>query len=168
MTDADMAVVLGKPISGIREQRIKLGYYRINRDYSGYENISKLFRGHIQDWKDASMKRCNYKCVLSGSKNFNIHHLYGFNMIAQETFEILSSEGSLHGDKLECYTHNELEHMLSVFSAVHSKYPLGVCVRCDIHSLFHSIYGNGCNTEQQWSKFVNDYRDGKYSDVISV
>lgn len=168
MTDFEMATALGKPVSGIREQRAKLGHYRINKDYSGYENIIKLFRGHIQAWKDASMKNCAYKCVLSGSKNFNVHHLYGFNMIVQETFETLAKKGLLHGDKLEHYTQSELEYMISVFNVIHSKYPLGVCVRCDIHNLFHSIYGIGSNTEQQWNKFVNDYRDGKYSNVINV
>ena len=39
---------------------------------------------------------------------------------------------------------------------VHSKYPLGICVRKDIHIQFHQIYGSGYNTEQQWNQFIKD------------
>lgn len=168
MTDAEMAKTLNKPLCGIREQRTKLGIYHINRDYSGYENISKLLRGQIQSWKNASMEKCNYQCVLSGSKDFVIHHLYGFNMIVQEVFHVLDDDGLLHGDDLHDYTTSELDHMIEVFHTVHDKYPLGVCVRKDIHDLFHVIYGSGCNTKGQWEVFVNNYYDGKYSEIINV
>jgi len=52
--------------------------------------------------------------------------------------------------------------MLEIFQEVHSKYPLGVCVRKDIHVLFHRIYGSGGNTPEQWESFVKDYKQGKY------
>lgn len=168
MTDAEIAKALHKPLCGIREQRTKLGIYHINRDYSGYGNISKLFRGHIQSWKTASMERCNYQCIFSGSKDYVVHHLHGFNMIVQEVFQILDDDGLLHGDNLSDYTADELNNMIKVFQTIHNKYPLGVCVRKDIHDLFHTLYGSGCNTKEQWEAFVDKYYDGKYSEIINV
>ena len=95
MTDLELARLLDKPLSGIQEQRRKLGIYYANKDYSGYENMIKFFRGHIQDWKNDSMKNCNFQCVLTGSKDFEIHHLYSINMIAKEVFEKLEKENKL-------------------------------------------------------------------------
>lgn len=51
--------------------------------------------------------------------------------------------------------------MLDIFEKTHNKYPLGVCVREDIHSLFHRIYGAGGNNEQQWERFSRDLKTGK-------
>ena len=59
-----------------------------------------------------------------------------------------------------------LDTMIKIFSSVHEKYPLGVCVRKDIHNLFHRIYGSGGNNENQWEKFISDFRDGVYKDII--
>ena len=57
--------------------------------------------------------------------------------------------------------------MIEIFNSIHDKYPLGVCVRKDIHKLFHQIYGAGGNTENQWNKFVEDFKNGVYKDRIS-
>ena len=46
----------------------------------------------------------------------------------------------------------------SAFIDEHNKYPLGVCIRKDIHDLFHSIYGRYNNTQEQWERFKEDYK----------
>ena len=89
-------------------------------------------------------------------------------MIVQEVFQILDDDGLLHGDNLSDYTADELNNMIKVFQTIHNKYPLGVCVRKDIHNLFHTLYGSGCNTKEQWEAFVDKYYDGKYSEIINV
>ena len=48
-----------------------------------------------------------------------------------------------------------------------SKYPLGQCVRKDLHKLFHSLYGQYYNTVDQWEQFKEDYRNGVYNDIIN-
>lgn len=166
MTDQEIAEALNKPISGVQEQRRKLGIYYLNKDYSNYENFSKFFRGHTQDWKNASMKKCNYECVLTGSKNYEIHHLYGFNKIVQETFEYLDKSHLLKSDNLEDYSKIELDNILFHFNQIHNKYPLGICIDKKIHTLFHKIYGSGGNTELQWNQFKNDYINGKYKNNL--
>lgn len=161
MSDEQIANVLGKTACGIRDQRAKLNLYKINREYAKYENLAKLFRGHIQDWKTATMQSCDYKCVLTGSKDFSIHHLYSFNQILCEAFDIVKEEIELVSDNPEDYTKAQLDRMIEIFRNVHEKYPLGVCVRKDIHDLFHRIYGSGGNTPEQWNRFVDDYKNGK-------
>ncbi|MBO3356264.1 hypothetical protein [Clostridium perfringens] len=56
----------------------------------GITDISQALRETIVEWKKDSMKKCNYKCVLSGEKFDNIHHLYPFNLIIKETFSDLN------------------------------------------------------------------------------
>lgn len=162
MTDVELAEALNKPLSGVQEQRRKLGIYYLNKDYSGYVNLAKFFRGHVQDWKNKSMESCGYKCIFTGEKDYAIHHLYGFNMIIKETFEKIDGLGKLKSDNINDYSKEELDFILSKFIEVHDKYPLGVCVRKDIHDLFHKVYGAGGNTEAQWEQFVTDFNNHEY------
>ncbi len=166
MTDFELAKTLDKPLSGIQEQRRKLGIYYCNKDYSNYENVAKFLRGHIQEWKNKSMEFCNYQCVLTGSKDYVIHHLYGFNMILKESFEELDNMGKLKTNDIEDYSKDELDFILQIFLEKHDQYPLGVCVRKDIHDLFHRIYGSGGNTEIQWKNFVKAHNNHKYENEL--
>ena len=167
MTDDEIANVLNRGIHGIQDKRRSLGMYYLNKDYSNYDSFAKFFRGHVQDWKTKSMEKCNYKCVISESKNFAIHHLYGFNLILKEVFEKLDKMNLLKSDNLEDYSKEELDNIIDIFQLIHSKYPLGVCVDKDIHDLFHKIYGAGGNTEEQWNKFVIDYNNNKYDELLA-
>lgn len=166
MTDDELALSLNKPLSGIQEQRRKLGIYYQNKDYSNYENVAKFLRGHIQDWKNKSMKQCNYQCILTGSKDYEVHHLYSFNMILKETFEELDKMKILKSNNIDDYSKKELDLILEIFLTKHNQYPLGVCVRKDIHNLFHKIYGSGGNTDIQWSNFVKSYNEHKYDNLL--
>lgn len=145
-------------------RRLSLGLLHFNKDGSGYEGLTKYLRGHLQTWKNESMKNCNYKCVLTGSKDFVIHHKYGFANIVNETIEEYNIEIKDYKD----YTQEELEDILEKFQIVHSRYPLGVCVRKDIHLLYHSIYSKCVNTEDQWNQFVVDFKNGVYDDQIKI
>ena len=158
MSDEQIAKILNKTPAGIMAQRNKLGFYRIKKDYSKYISLDKFFRGHIQQWKNDSMKNCEYKCVFTGSKDF---------AILKEVYEILENKNLLKSTKIEDYTKEELDYMLEIFDRIHSNYPLGVCVRKDIHDLFHNIYGSGGNTEEQWNKFYEDFNNGLYDEQIA-
>lgn len=167
LSDQEISQILNKPLSGIQEQRRKLGIYHICKNYSKYECIKKIFRGTLYDWKMASMKNCNYQCVLTGSKNYEIHHLYSFNMIADESLTIAETNGLIKGLAIDDYTVQELDKIIDIFKDIHKKYPLGVCIDKNIHALFHRIYGSGCNNEEQWDQFMLDYKAGKY-DKLSL
>lgn len=48
---------------------------------------------------------------------------------------------------------------------------LGVCIDENIHKLFHSVYGQYCNTPEQWYQFEKDYKNGiydEYNEKIAV
>ena len=64
--------------------------------------------------------------------------------------------------------HNPSNYFALTFQIVHSRYPLGVCVRKDIHLLYHSIYSKCVNTEDQWNLFVVDFKNGVYDDQIKI
>ena len=104
------------------------------------------------------MKSCEYKCVLTGSKCFDIHHIYSFSNI----FDELSKEIDLPTDKIFTeYTEAELELIKNKFLEIHNKYPLGVCVSKEIHILYHQLYGYN-NTESQWYYFKKMYERGDF------
>lgn len=139
-----------------------MGLYIISKDYSGYTEMSKFLRGHLSDWKNESMENCNYQCIFTGSKDYEIHHIISFNVIFSETMDIIKSQKMMLSDNIEDYNKDELDYILSIFKNVHKKYPLGVCVRPDIHYLFHRIYGSGGNNLIQWDEFTKNYKNGMY------
>ncbi len=169
LTDEEMAVILGKSIFGIQTQRQKMGLYVIAKGYTGYENLAKLLRGHIQQWKIKSMESCNYQCVITGSKDFDIHHIYSFNQIFREAMEYVENKYNIIcSNEISDYTEDQLNIIIKAFQDIHSKYPLGVCIRSDIHALFHKIYGSGSNTQSQWDRFMNDLNSGIYKNEITI
>lgn len=50
-----------------------------------------------------------------------------------------------------------IDRVLEIVGENSDKYPLGVCIRKDIHDLFHQLYGSGGNTEEQWESFIAKY-----------
>lgn len=166
LTDEEIGVQLGKTRYAITQHRSKLGLFRHNKDYSNYSNLAKFFRGQLTPWKLESMKNCNYSCVFTGSKDFEIHHLVSFNTILMEAIEIIENEFAIFSDILSDYTKEQLDIMKEIFVTVHNKYPLGECVRKDIHKYFHKIYGSGGNTQEQWAIFKNKFLMNEYDFVI--
>lgn len=160
-SDKQLAKEIGKSQKSIKSKRYYLGLSRTANHYNKatYENLNKFLRGNSQDWKNKSMLNCNYQCVLSGSKDFAIHHLYSFSRIVNEiikenNFELKSSFSD--------YTESELVFILEKFNQKHSQYPLGVCVRKDLHDLFHKEYGQ-ITTPNMWYEFVEKYSKGEYT-----
>lgn len=160
-SDYEISVVLGKNVRSISDKRWANNLLHYNHfSESKYENIKKFIRGNIGTWKSDSMKQCNYKCILTNSKNFEIHHLYNFSSIFND---MLGNNKNIKiKDKLSDYSENELSFILKKFIKEQSKHPLGVCVRKDLHVLFHEVYGKMNNIEQ-WKNFEKDYKDGKYA-----
>lgn len=139
----------------MKTRRKHLGLkHEYNKD--GYETLITYIRKNIYDWKRKSMEACNYKCVLTGDTFDIIHHIYSFKLIFQETLN------NLHIDdrpSINDYSNEELSLVLETFKSIQNKYPLGVCLRKDVHILFHRIYGRGNNTIEQWEQFVKDYNN---------
>ncbi len=116
----------------------------------GTTAIRNHFQMQLLDWKKESMKHHDYKCVLTGSKNFEIHHLYGFDKIIEEVFEL--SKLVIH-QKIGDYTQDELNILDKNLLKLHDKYGFGICLDSEIHKEFHQKYGYGNNTPDQFNDF---------------
>ena len=161
-TDKVMAQSINRTARAIKAKREELGLYRSSPNESNYESLSKYLRGHLQQWKKESMKQCHYQCVLTKTKDFEIHHKYSFSKIIDE-FLLVYPEYS--NKSLDDFSQEDLFLIAEKFKEIHSQYPLGVCISKPLHSLFHTIYGQSGNTPEQWENFVTDYKMGKYKDI---
>lgn len=153
---------LGKTKNAVKRMRNLLGLHRQDKTQRTYENITKYIRGNIQKWKNDSMQKCNYVCVLTGSKDFEIHHLYPVNKIINDIFQ----KYNFTIKEFNNYSDKELQQILNAFILEQDKYPLGECIRKDLHHLFHFLYGQYKPTISQWLQFKQDFKNGLYNNLI--
>lgn len=111
------------------------------------------------------MINCEYKCFLTGNRFDDIHHIHGLNLILNETLMELNIKFK---QSMDDYTEKELKDILELFRENQSKYPLGVCLFKNVHTLFHNKYGYGNNTQEQWNEFVLDFKQGRYNEYMNV
>lgn len=157
MSDEEMAVVLNRTRRAIKAVRGAIGLFRQDKEKNHYENLNKFLRGQIYQWKKQSAEKCNFQCILTGSKNFVIHHIISFNII----FKNFISECDVKlKDSFEDYTTDELDNIADLFLEHHNKYPLGVCIEKNLHMKFHQMYGD-INNEEQWNVFVEKFNKGE-------
>lgn len=156
MSDEEIAEKLGRKYHAIVDQRGKLGLSRYGI-VRCYENLSEYVRRNNLDWKIDAMKKSNYKCVLTGERFDDIHHIYGLDKILVEAIENL---GYSFLKDISEYTDLEMDDILKSFRKTQSQYPSGVCLTKNIHMLFHKLYGYGNNTPEQWDDFLHNYKNG--------
>ena len=157
MSDDEMALVLNRTRRAIKAARNNIGLFRQDKEKTHYENLTKFLRGQISQWKKESVQKCDYKCVLTGSKDFAIHHIISFNIIIKN---FISEHDLVLKDNFEDYTENELNDISNLFLKYHNNYPLGVCIEKNLHMKFHQMYGD-INDEEQWNKFVDKFNKGE-------
>lgn len=160
-SDYKMSLATKHTEIAVRCKRTELGLLRWNGTHN-YEDLSKYIRGNIYEWKAKSMEACNYQCIITGRKDFEIHHLYSVSDILNDVVEKI---GFRLKESFDEYTESELNEVLKHFILEQNKHPLGVCICTDIHKLFHSIYGRGHNTVEQFEEFLNNNDFEKYKNV---
>jgi hypothetical protein len=124
----------------------------------GITKISYYLREYIKEWKKDSIKNSNYKCIITGQRFDVVHHIYSYNKIIEETFEALNMEIK---PLVSNYSLDELEKLKLKVLELHYKHEYGVCITNQIHDLFHSLYGKGNNTPDQWNDFTNKIKAGE-------
>jgi hypothetical protein len=105
------------------------------------------------------MKACQYKCVITWKPFDQIHHLYGFGMILEETLKELKMP--LY-EKVSEYTQQELKSIVDKCMEIHYKHPLGACLSKGVHILFHTVYGRKNNTPEQFEEFKQRCSKGEF------
>jgi len=126
----------------------------------GITPIQLYLRGKITPWREDSIKKWNNICVITGKPADDVHHLYSFHLIVEETFQELKMEIK---PRVEDYTQEELKRLSEKCLEIHYRYPLGVCLTNEIHNLFHSIYGYGDNTPEQFEEFKTRYYSNEFA-----
>lgn len=130
----------------------------------GISELHVYLRRFIKPWKDDSMKQCNYKCVITDGAFNNIHHLFNFSYILAKTMEIVDLP--VH-DEINKYSDDEMKRIEDTCLKLHYDLGLGVCLRKDIHKLFHDLYGYTNNTPEQFKEFKLRYRLGEFEEMSS-
>jgi len=129
-----------------------------NNWQGGKTVLRNSLKTRASEWRDQSMDACNYKCVITGGCFHAVHHLHSFHEILSEALENLGyDQNETTGE----YSQDELESIYDECCHVHTLYPLGVCLRKDIHVLFHKLYGNRNNTPDQFYEFTERIQSGE-------
>jgi hypothetical protein len=127
-----------------------------------YESIVDLIRGNLTYWKIASMEECNYKCIVTGERFDEIHHLYSLRNMIEEATNNLGIK--FHLD-ISNYSKEEIDKIIYETVNLHfSKYGLGVCLKKEIHEIYHKAYGYKNNTTEEFYLFLHKYYNGEYDD----
>lgn len=126
-----------------------------NWNYKGGESeLIDYLRKSLKDWKVNIMKKYNNKCYLtSSSRDCVIHHIKSFNTIVSETLKELNLP--LYR-KINNYSNDELKSIINLFLKKHTL-ENGVLLQRKTHNKFHSLYGKGNNTKEQFNDFIIKY-----------
>ena len=153
MSDDEMALVLDRSKSSIKNHRTLMGIYRAQKGNINYENTSIYVRRHNVQWKKNSMIKCGFKCIVTGERFDEIHHLVSLNTILENVYTNLSIDRETFD--INQISEQDRESFMQCVYEEQSKYPLGVCLRKDIHCQFHNQYGYGDNTIEQFEEFLH-------------
>lgn len=119
----------------------------------GITPLHEYLRHRINQWKQDSFKKYNYKCDIRKiyDKTILIHHVSkNFSEILQETVEVLQLPIY---KQINMYTDEELKNIEEKCLELHYKYGLGVCLCEEEHKLFHKLYSRENNTLEQYWEF---------------
>lgn len=164
MSDDEIAKHLGRCRASIKNHRNKLGCHRTNLEKTNYEDALIFIRKNNLEWKQKSMFASDYQCIVTKERFDDIHHLVSLNKIVRDTID-------KYGYHAETFDINNLgstdrKLFLSRVLMEQDKYPLGVCLSKKIHKQFHSEYGYGDNTPEQFRDFLERfYPDVRYNAV---
>lgn len=131
----------------------------------GVSEIFELMRSWLTAWKTDVLKYYNYQCFLTDSnKNFVIHHITSFNTLA---FKVCNSLNIPLNTTVNNLSSDEMDKIKSELMKYHTL-TSGIVISEAIHKKFHSIYGYGDNTYEQFKEFVKEYYPNRYDDFTSM
>ena len=155
MSDYDIGIVLHHNWRVIKCKRLSYGWKHyepiLGQDY---KDITNYCRNNTVHWRNESMKYCGYKCVITGSNFDEVHHLYSANLIMKEIADELDIIPSAKPSE---YSPEKLEEIANLFDEKQMEHGYGVCLTKELHKMFHSEYGFGDNTREQFLDFVNKH-----------
>lgn len=136
---------------------------RNGRWKGGTSDLSVQLRRDIVDWKKSSSEFCNYKCILTGLRFQNIHHVISFNSMLQNA---LSDTGLNKKDKVADYTYEEYQSLRDKIVQYHSSTLYGACLCKELHELFHKEYTYYDSSINDFILFIDNMVNGKYNNFL--
>lgn len=150
----ELAYVLNRTVSGIAQRLLLLDLHRPT-EINNYKTLVAYVRQRIVPWRDSVRQKCNYICEVTGKRsNVIVHHIRGFNLLFNETIEIL--DFPVYED-ITMYNQKQLDEFVETFLELQESYGQYICIREEVHKEFHGMYGYGNNTLEQWEDFINKY-----------
>lgn len=157
--------VKGKWIGGNNPRHMKpLKGKQNGRWQGGITNLYQFLRENISEWKEESMKFCNYKCILTGDWFDEIHHLTPFKDIIYETLNGLNIEVK---QDISDYSEEIRKNIVEEVQNLHIKYGVGLCLCKEIHKKFHDTYNYMNFTKEDFVEFANRYFKGEFDNELS-
>jgi hypothetical protein len=130
------------------------------REEESLSYLNRRLRSSIRNWQLLSKEACNNQCILTGSKSYDIHHLTPYNQIIKTALSLLNLPLK---DK---YTGEEVLAVRDKVLELHNK--PGVCIRNDIHILYHQLYSKDEFTESDFWEFVDRYKSGEFTECLTA
>jgi hypothetical protein len=141
------------------EMKRKMGYK------GGITPISQYLRSLNSQWFEHCKQKANYTCQLTGKHgcNLNTHHLKAFSTIVIEAHNLHNIEIK---PLVKDYTQEELKLLEEYVGSWHKDNSNAVVLNEDVHKLFHSLYGCGNNTPEQFEEFKERYLAGEFKEIL--
>lgn len=119
----------------------------------GESEVIDILRKSLKEWKKQVLIRDEFKCQISGEKkDIVIHHIYGFNLI------LLQASKNINVPILrQVSDYSNIEDFYLLQKEVQKLHKIGdgITLSREIHNKFHSLYGKGDNTPEQFEEFLS-------------
>lgn len=106
--------------------------------FKGTATLRQYCRARLKNWRELSIEVSNDKCVITGERFAEVHHVYPFSKILEEVIE---KSNIIIRENMEEYTFEEIQTINYWNDSLHKKYGLGVCLSNEMHKKFHTNYG---------------------------
>lgn len=163
MTDEEIGKVLHRAAKSIKQRRNDLGYHRKDPDEINYPRIGLFISSNDSGWRRESLAATAKYGLVIGEKGEDVHHLYSRNMMISETMNLFNLTDDFDINSAPIDFRNDF---LRVFREIEDQHPLGIYVSKDAHVKFHSDYGYGWNTEEQFIEFVSNFFPEKLETLL--
>lgn len=163
MTDEEIGKILHRAPKSIKTQRNSLGYYRKNLEIlTSYVSLNHFIARHENSWRKESIDNWGELCILSGEQFEDVHHLYSRNLMVDEVGKYFNLSDDF--DICQC-DKNFRDKIIDKYKQIVSQHPLGVPLTEEVHVKFHTFYGFGNNTPEQFLDFVSKFYPEKLETI---
>lgn len=126
------------------------------REENSLTTLNKRLRSSVGSWVDTVKEKDNYKCVLTGSDLYEVHHTYSYNSIISDALN------KLEINRKSEYTPQEIIAIKKEVKEMHDVNK-GICIHPELHALFHKIYTKFNNTPEQFEEFSIRYKNNEFN-----